>query len=217
MTQYVPYKLHTTVCVQHFNHKNERNTELCLCKWKYQLFCMNQTYTAQCLVYLDCLFCNISSLNLCNVSGYLHMLTDHTFVYIFLTWMMKNSYSYAVEIFLHVAGSSINLNPIPPQVCQVRPITTMCPKIDSMPFSAFALSCLLTFSTSALSDALEAQGCRLRSCPISTFLIPTPSFRAFDKMSVVTFSCFAWHKSFPANCIKHIRRILKVQEYRTVC
>lgn len=131
--------------------------------------------------------------------------------------MMENSYSYAVKIFLHVAGSSINMNPIPPQVCQVRPITTVCPKMDSMPCSAFALSCLLTFSTSALSDALEAQGCRLRSGPISTFRIPTPSFRAFDKMSVVTFSCFAWHKSFPANCIKHIRRILKVQEYRTVC
>lgn len=155
-------------------------------------------------------FCYISSFSLCNVYGYLHMLTDHICINIFLSWMMENSYSYAVKIFLHLAGGSINMNPIPPQVGQVRQKTT---KWIQCLLSASALSCLLTFTTLALYDARTAQGCRLRSCPITTFRIPTPSFRywAYDKMSVVTFCGFTWHKSFPPNCMKHSRGILKVQ------
>lgn len=59
---------------------------------------------------------------------------------------------------------------------------------------------------------------RLRICHIIRFQIPTPFVRywTYDKMSVVTFSGFVWHKSFPPLYKTHSRGILKVQEFRTV-
>lgn len=133
------------------------------------------------------------------------MLTDHIRIYIFLSWMMENSYSYAVKIFLHVARGSINVNPIPPQVGQVRPKPTMCPEMDSLAFFHLWLELSVDIHYIDVVRCTLGPGCRRRSCPITTFRIPTPSFRywAYDKMSVVTFPGFAWHKSFPPNCIKH--------------
>lgn len=135
------------------------------------------------------------------------MLTDHTCIDIFLSWMM-NSYSYAVKIFLHVAGGSINMNPIPPQVGRVRPKTTMCPEIDSMPF--FRLWLELSLDVNYIGFVRCTWGTGLSPKELSYYYIPnTNTIRSILTIRQNVLGHLFWlcvAQVIFQNCINHTAR-----------
>lgn len=127
-----------------------------------------------------------------------------------LSWMLKDSYSNVVKVFLHVIVARTMQIQCGPHLSPGR--SAQKPRWDQKwtpwSLSVSDLSCLFTVMTSSLKDMSERPMVDVQVVALwymITVGIPTPSLRysAYDKMSVVTFRGSAWHKSFSPNWMKH--------------